>query len=321
MQSQTLQGRNLRLLVLPEAGASIIAFDGRFGDTWQPLMRPSPPAAVSQGDVSRLASFNLVPWSNRVTGAAFTFEGQRYYLRANTPQGFAIHGDARERPWQVTGQSSDSLTCTLNSRDFADFNFPFPFTAEIRYTLHDWAFETTLTLTNVGTSDMPAGFGFHPYFNRGFGGHDGDEVRLQFSARGVYPPLPGMAVAPIDTSSGAHQLPDGSFTPIPPVMDFSSLTPIGSRDIDHCFGGWDGRAAIDYPSTGVQLRFECDPTLGHVILYTPPGKPFFALEPVSHANNGFNLLAAGVPGNGIQVLPPGASMRGSFTIRVSEMTK
>ena len=113
-------------------------------------------------------------------------------------------------------------------------------------------------------------------------------------------------------------MPGGPMRPVPPDQDFSQLTPIGARVIDHCFGGWDGRATIAYPGTGVQLLFECDPTLGHVIIFTPPGKPFFAVEPVSHANNGFNLFAGGQPGTGVQVLEPGQTLSGQFRLKVTK---
>ena len=320
MSPLTLQTDRLRAVIMPEAGASIASFDGFMRGTWQPMMRPSPAQAIAQSDVSQLASFNLLPWSNRVVGAAFTFQGQHYTLRANTPQGFAIHGDARERPWHILSETATALTCTLNSSDFSDFNFPFPFSAQITYTLTDDAFDTTLTLTNIGLSALPAGFGFHPYFNRGFGASNMDEAQLAFKASGVYPPLPGMLAKPISQAAGAQQQPSGAFAPIPTEMNFSSLTTIGTRDIDHCFGGWDGRATIAYPSSGVRLHFECDPIFGHIILYTPPGKPFFALEPVTHANDGFNLLANGAPNNGIRVLEPGEQMSGTFKIAISHTT-
>src|SRR5690242_6973864 len=103
-----IKTETLWLQILPAAGASIVSFDGRFGggDEWVPLMRPTPPEAVAAHNVGQMASFNLVPWSNRIVGAAFEFQGRRYQLHANTPQGFAIHGDVRERPWRVTAQRS-----------------------------------------------------------------------------------------------------------------------------------------------------------------------------------------------------------------------
>jgi aldose 1-epimerase len=310
----SLYSRTLRADISPVAGASVVSFEGKFGEQWLPLMRPTPPEAVAAHNTHQMASFNLVPWSNRIVGAAFEFQGRRYTLRANTPQGFAIHGDASTRAWRVADQREDSLTCAIDSRDFPDFNFPFPFTAQIRYALTDTTFDTALTLTNVGQAAMPAGFGFHPYFNRGLGASSTDEAELQLKAAGVYPPLPNMVAQQVTTpeisgSGGLHRL--------PPDMDFSTLTRIGNRDIDHCFGGWDGRATIAYPSSNVRLEFECDPVFGHVIVYTPPGRPFFAVEPVTHANDAFNMLAAGVPGSGARVLQAGEHLSGTFRIRVN----
>jgi aldose 1-epimerase len=309
----TLETGALRASFLPAAGASLVSFELRRGGEWLPLMRPTPPEAVAALNPSLMASFNLAPWSNRILGARFIFQGRPHALRPNTPQGFAIHGDVVRRPWRVVAQAPGSAACALDTRDFADFNFPFPFTAEIRYALGEDTFDTTLTLANTGAGPMPAGFGFHPYFNRSFGAGPADEAHLQLAAGCVYQPVAGMAARriPVDDAS-----PDSPTAPVPPDMDFSLLSPAGARDIDHCFGGWDGRATIAYPSSGVSLEFECDPVFGHVVVYTPPGKPFFAVEPVTHANDGFNLFAAGLPGTGVRVLEPGEPLSGRFRIRV-----
>jgi aldose 1-epimerase len=309
----TLETGSLRASFLPEAGASLAAFEMQRDDAWIPLMRPTPPEAVDALNPSLMASFNLVPWSNRIAGARFTFGGRSHALRPNTPQGFAIHGDALRRPWRVVAQSRDAAACVIDTRDIADFNFPFPFSAEIRYALGADTFDTTLEIVNAGGSPMPAGFGFHPYFNRGFGAGSADEAQLQLTVSRVYQPMAGMAARRAPAPGAA---PGQATAPVPPDMDFTSLAPVGARDIDHCFGGWDGRATIAYPSAGLSLAFECDPVFGHVIVYTPPGKPFFAVEPVTHANDGFNLLAAGEPGTGVRVLGPGERLSGRFRLRV-----
>ena len=317
MPHVNLSSHALRLVIDPDAGASIVSLEGQFNNQWLPLMRPTPSTAATAHDVSQMASFNLAPWSNRIVDAHFSFQGRMYPLHANTPQGFAIHGDVRERPWRVIEQRADAVTCAIDSRDFAGFNFPFPLTAALRYALAADTFDTTLTLTNVGNHSMPAGFGFHPYFNRGFGATAQDEAQLQFKAGGIYPPLPGMVARSIDTPVLAGVEDVRGLHHVPADMDFSTLAPIGSREIDHCFGAWDGHATIAYPSVGVRLLFECDPIFGHVIIYTPAGKSFFAVEPVTHANDAFNLSAAGLPGTGTQVLKPGEQLHGTFRIRIA----
>ena len=53
-----------------------------------------------------------------------------------------------------------------------------------------------------------------------------------------------------------------------------------------------------------------------MILYNPPGKPYFAMEPVTNANDGVNLYAHGDQTSGIAVLEPGQGLEASFELRV-----
>jgi len=48
----------------------------------------------------------------------------------------------------------------------------------------------------------------------------------------------------------------------------------------------------------------------HVLVYTPPGEPSVAVEPMTNASDGFNLYAEGIPGHGVLVLQPGESRSG-----------
>ena len=45
------------------------------------------------------------------------------------------------------------------------------------------------------------------------------------------------------------------------------------------------------------------------MIYVPPGQDFFCVEPVSHVNDGFNMLERGVEGTGVRVLAPGQTLR------------
>lgn len=313
-----IRAGQLSATIAPETGASLVAFEMLRGDRSLPLVRPTPPEAVTRGESGQMASFVMLPWSNRIISARFWFEGREHALRPNTPQGFAIHGDGRQRPWRVIAQQDNAITCALDSRDFPDYNFPFPLRAEMEYSLSDTRLSMALTLTNAGDRAMPAGFGFHPCFNRGFGASDAYEAQLQIRVGGVYPPLPGMASKPIPAPDSRLTALGGPLVPLPPEQDFSQLQAVGAREIDHCFGGWDGHAIIAYPSAGLRLRFECDPVFGHVVIYTPPGKPFFAVEPVTLANNAFNLHAAGLTNTGVQVVQPGASLSGRFCLHIEQ---
>jgi aldose 1-epimerase len=50
-----------------------------------------------------------------------------------------------------------------------------------------------------------------------------------------------------------------------------------------------------------------DHLYSHVVLYMPQNQPYIALEPVTNANDGFNLLAQGEVDHGVFVLAPGCS--------------
>jgi aldose 1-epimerase len=295
----TLENDVLRFAALPEAGASVVELSSRIGGAWTPVMRPTPSEAITSGNSSDMASFVLAPYSNRIRDARFVFQGREYALRPNTADGHTIHGDVRKRPWKVGAVAADRARFSFDSRSFPDLNFPFPFTVELTYSLAGDRLETEAVLTNTGGAPMPAGIGFHPYFRRSLGAAD-EAVEIEARVAGAYPEL----------------LPKTGPRPLEPHEDFSRSRPIGDTDLDTCFAGWDGHARIAWPKSGVVADIDADAPLRHLILYTPPGKPFFAVEPVTNANDGFNLLAKGIAGSGVEVIAPGESLPVRFRIRV-----
>ncbi len=294
-----IESAGLRLEALPEAGASIVTLAARMGDAWVPILRPTPPEAIATRDSSAMASFVLAPYSNRIRDARFEFRGRTYQLRPTTADGHAIHGDVRKRPWHVVAHGPRRLAFAIDSRGFADANFPFTFTARLDLVLGDDALTASLALRNVDGEPMPAGIGFHPYFRRWLLEPE-EATALRMSAPRVFGGL----------------IPSSAPLPVGPEADFGATRPLPSGGFDHCFAGWDGRATIEWPASRLRAEIEASPTLDHVILYTPEGRPFFALEPVSNANDGFNLLARGVPDSGVRVLEPGQTLQGSFRLRI-----
>ena len=62
------------------------------------------------------------------------------------------------------------------------------------------------------------------------------------------------------------------------------------------------------------VSIEADDPMGHLILFSPEDQPFFALEPVTNANNGFNLLADGQSDSGVVELQPGETLSTGFRL-------
>lgn len=299
MALSSLQTETLRCEIDAEAGASIVTLAVRLQDRWVPLMRETPREAIETGNSSEMASFVLVPYSNRIGNAEFRFEGKTYSLRPNTPEGHTIHGDVRKRPWQIVDEGPTWLRLRFESRTFSDINFPFPFNANLGYELDGSDFRAELELENAGTERMPAGMGHHPYYSRTL--IDPNEaVELQATFTREYAGL--VPTAPAGSLSPEH--------------DFSTSRALGDQVVDCCFGGWDGKAAITWPGSGVRAEIDCDPALGHIIVFTPAGQPYFAVEPVSNANNGFNLMADGDADSGVRILEPGQTLAASFRLRV-----
>ncbi len=295
----TLQNEALRLMVAPTAGSSLVALELRHRDAWVPILRPTPPEAIAGGNSSAMASFILAPFSNRVRDAKFVFAGQTWPLLPNTPEGHAIHGDVRKRPWVVAASTDARLRCTFASRAHAEIAFPFPYEISFEARLEADTVVLELALRNVGVTPMPAGIGHHPYFQR----HLLDPTEtVQFEARmqGVYDGL----------------LPEGPARALQPAEDFSVLRRVPENGFDTCFSGFAGQARLVWPGSGIQLDLTTSPAFSHAILFTPPEQPFFAFEPVSNANDGFNLAARGVAGTGVVVLAPGEELRGQVALRL-----
>ena len=286
----TLRNECWTLEVLPALGASVLNLSAASG---RPVLRPVDLANVKSS--SNTAAFALMPFSNRIRDARFEFEGRTVQLRPAAGSPNTQHGDVRNRPWQIETQTDSKLSCTFDSRNFSDMNWPWPFTARMEYHLHGPHYDVALTLTNAGEEQMPAGIGLHPYFVRR---QDGQEPTVQFAAGGWY-------------GAGPDSIPDQGAQAIPPRLDFSAARQVGPEQIDAVFASWDGTAQLTWPARSLTLS--ADNVFSHLVLFTAPDGSL-ALEPVSHATDAFNLAARGVHGTDIRVLSAGQSLAGAVRL-------
>ncbi|MFM8282904.1 MAG: aldose 1-epimerase [Planctomycetaceae bacterium] len=289
----TLSSPRWRATFDPDRGGSLLALAIARGGEWIDLV----PDGRRPENGMRPASWLMLPYSNRIRDGRFTFGGQTYQL--SNAGNHAIHGDVRRRPWEVVERRDDRLVMRFDSASCADFNWPWPITATVEIRLDGDALVQSLTVANRGTTPMPAGFGWHPYYRKWLS-RDGEPVELSFSATGVHP------------DADADGLPDGPVAPLPADLDFAMPRLLGDRRLDTCFAGFGGQATIAWPESGVRLRYECSPNVTHLVCFTPADRPVMAIEPVANANDGVNLLAAGGRDHGVLVVEPGATLEATF---------
>jgi aldose 1-epimerase len=301
MTAITLANPTLRLVVDPASGMNLYAFSVFQGNAWLPVM---PDTTGTRGRPSadlKESSFVMVPYSNRIEDGRFAFAGKAYQLQNG--ERHAIHGDVRSRAWQVEEADGQRLRASFDSRRHENVNWPWPFAATLEYALADYVLASRMTLQNLGDSAMPAGFGWHPYYSRWLTRQD-EAVHLQFAVAGVYP------------DANNNRIPSGPGQPPAAHQDFrreKALPP--DLFLDMCCYGYDGNGSISWPESGVKLVYRCSAECTHLVMYNP-ARPYFAVEPVTNANNGVNLLAEGDTTSGVHVLQPGETLDASFDVLV-----
>jgi aldose 1-epimerase len=279
--TQTLENDFWHLEIIPNLGASIKSLEAKIGSGFQAVMRPTPDSALNGTSASPCSSFTLAPFSNRIRGAKFVFEGREYQLQTTASDGSTQHGDVRNRPWQVI-RGNHALECYFDSRNVPNFNFPFPIRMKVIYSVIENTLTTHLELENFSNSRMPAGFGLHPYFARKIGAED---LKLEFQAQGIY-------------QTDSSFIPTQGMKAIPENLDFSSARSVG---------GWHGTATLEYQN--VTLKLEASEVFSHLCVFASPDGTL-AVEPISHCTDGFNLMAQGVQNTGVRILEPGEILRG-----------
>ncbi|MCC6616775.1 MAG: aldose epimerase [Anaerolineae bacterium] len=297
----TIANDHWQVGILPETGGSIAFGRIRRGDGYADVMRPT--AEADYTNASLCSSFIMLPWVNRLRDARFRFRDADYQLEPTSADGTAMHGAVRRLPWRVVSADETSIRLIFDSALHEKVNFPFEFSAEADYRLDGSDLVMALRLHNEDRQAFPAGFGHHPYFLRAPGGAD-NGVQLEIPCDQQY--------------TLVDALPTGPAHAITPAVDFRSLRPLGDIQYDDLLTGRQGDKPMRmvYPGWGAELEFQADPIFSHWILFGPQGKPFFALEPQTSANDGFNLAAQGIESAGVFTLETGEMREGVCRLRL-----
>ena len=284
--------------IAPELGCNCFSFK-----TAAPVLEPVVFTEFRQKPTSYGIPI-LFPFPNRIRDGRFTFQGRTFEV--NPPR----HGFVRDKAWRVVGHGASDeagawLTAAIDARDYAAQilpQFPFPFRLEVTYRLRAGRLEMETVARNTGATDMPAGFGIHPYFRK--------------PARGTLTVPAGRRWELSDS------LPTGRLLDVTGAYDLRRAADLGGLQLDDIFTDVttdeDGRARcrITDEEARTQTVVEFDARqFPHVVVYTPPApRRAVCVEPNTCPTDAFNLQARGVESN-VLVLRPGAEVR--FDVRVS----
>lgn len=301
----TLELDRINLTVNPLIGCSIMSLMIRCDDRpWTPVLRTMPQNADSS---SNAGSFSMLPWTNRVKDARFSFNTKDHQLSANASDQSAIHGVVRDHPWAIADRSPITARFVFDSRrvDTDSINYPFRFGAVQRFEIGPDHVEIDLSITNLDTQAIPVGCGHHPYIHRHLYTQD-DDLQIQLEVAGRYPTQGCIPIGDPESDSICQAFADGE--------------PIGNPGLDDVFAGFGGKAMFKWPTSNVRMSMECSQNLGHVVIYTPKdidGNPdeFVCVEPVTMVNDGFNRLALDKEDTGVVILKPDESLRTRMTLR------
>lgn len=285
------------LEIMPQIGGAVKSW--RF-DEKDIFYARSDEALTAQSGVP-VAAYPLVPYSNRIAEGRFSFGDEDYQLAPNMKGSpHPIHGNGWENAWK-TGHKTESHAILFfdfkpDVSDGSDLQWPFAYRAALSYTLFEKSLEIEIVLENRDTKPQPVGIGFHPFLCAD------PAARLSFSSRNVWltqhDGLPEKRVAAEGTWS------------------FGESVSFYDRSLDNVFTEFGGDALLKRGDGGPSIKLSADPVFSHLVVFSPQGSNFVALEPVSMMTDGFNHPE--IADRGVRILKTGERFGGKMRFTVSD---
>ena len=221
----------------------------------------------------------LFPICGNLPNNQYTHNQKSYTL----PQ----HGFAREMPWQVIDQNTDSgasLTLRLTSNSATKKVYPFDFEVDFIYQLQGDHLSITQRYTNLSSEKMPFSTGLHPYF------WVKDKSQLSFD-------IP------------ANILQDHRTLEIKP---FNGTFDLSQPEIDAAFKQINRQSAsFSDRQRNLTLNLEYSDLYGTLVFWTLQDKDYICLEPWTAPRNALNT------GEGLIHLDPQQTIETVVTIRAN----
>jgi aldose 1-epimerase len=300
--------------IIPACGNSCFRFTQNMHGQQVEIIESPPNLEILSENVFRYGSPILFPFPNRIRQGKFTYEGKEYSLELQNHHDGAgnwIHGFVCKHPWNVEdyGESEESgayLRCSFDSTGFPEIGeqFPFPFLITVTYSLKNGILTVDADMKNIGNSNMPMGFGIHPYFRAPLGADSSSADCMIRVPANKYWEL-------------VEKLPTGKMLPVEGKYDLRSPRILEGLKFDDVFTGliFEGnvtRTILDDTKAKIRLIVEADNLFREIVVYTPP-RPSICFEPYTCATDAVNLQPKGVDA-GLRILKSGETLHGKIRI-------
>jgi aldose 1-epimerase len=271
--------RNLEARVAAEAGSNLYSF--KIGGT-ELLVQP---AEWGTTPSLRYGFPVLFPTPNRARDSKFTFDGQTYAFPANERTHF-IHGLVHKLPWKAGAAAADSKSASIETYldwdvSQPDFKlFPIKHRLSLRFTLDAHGVKMAFTVENQDTKRLPFGFALHPWFQI-------------LGTRGeTYLRVPAQNHMEAESLLPTGKLVNLAGTP----YDLREPVSLESLKLDDVYWGLTPERIPGYElrEKGLTVSLGGSPEFTHMVVYTPPGKPFFCMENQTCSTDAHNLYAKGL---------------------------
>lgn len=262
----------------------------------------------------------LFPFPNRIRDGRYVWEGKEYQLPRNDSTGKnAIHGFACRRPWRVAETGTDGDSAWLSAEFWGARDAPEPAAAwpsdyriRLTFRLAERSLRLDALVDNPSDRPLPFGLGYHPYFRVPVvpGGPDGNCL-IEVRARQYW--------------ELAESLPTGRLLPVDAPRDLTRPRPYSELQRDDLLRAEpaaDGETLVRHGSLRqmperVTLSVLASPSFREVVLFTPPHRQAFCIEPYTCITDAINGQERGFD-VGLQVLSPGAQWAGTVLLSVEE---
>jgi len=239
----------------------------------------------------------MVPFAGRIGDARYTFDGEKQDLQPGVTGAdrASRHGFVRNTDFAIaalTADPSGAHATLATSAIRPQPGYPHSIDLTVTFTLDAGGLALDVSMRNVGDSEAPCFFGWHPYFrvgNDSLAGNTADAWQLQIPAQTL-----------IRTDADLIALPGAAaYVPLDdaPAFDFRELRSIGGTILDHEYtdlhAETDGhiRTRLRDPATGLAVAVWQERGVMHAFTADTAARDArraVALEPMECMADAFN---------------------------------